>query len=117
MTQKTTTQSPTDPMGMLGKMPFNPMNDPQLKAWSDLGAELMQFASSRVQQDMEAQKAMLACKTLQALQELQTKYYSDAIKDYSAQMQRAMEVMSGGANKRTDDVFKPTRRGYDDVPL
>ena len=117
MTNKSKKQSSPDYAGMIGKMPFNPMNDPQLKVWSDLGAEVMQFASSRMRQDIEAQKAMLACKSIEDLQKVQAQYYSEAIKDYSAQIQRAMEVMSGAANKRTDDVFKPTRRGYDDVPL
>ena len=117
MTKKPAPQSSTDHMGKLGKMPFNPMNAPQLKVWSDLGAELMKFASSRVQQDIDAQKAMMACKSLEDLQEVQAQYYSEAIKDYSAQMQRAMEVMLGAANKRKDDAAISTKRGYDDVPL
>ena len=117
MTEKAKDPSPTNDLGMLGKMPFNPMNDPQLKAWSDLGAEMMQFVSSRVQRDIEAQKAMLGCKTFEDLQKLQAQYYSDAVKDYSAQIQRAMEVMSGAAKKQMDDAVTSTRRGYDDVPL
>jgi hypothetical protein len=110
-------QSAADTLGMLGKMPFNPMNDPQLKVWSDLGAEVMQFASSRMQQDIEAQKSMLACKSLAELQKVQADYYSEALKDYTAQIQRAMAVMSGASGKQTDDGFKATKRGYDDVPL
>lgn len=117
MTKRENDQPSTDTVGMLGKMPFNPLNDPQLKVWSDLGAEVMQFAASRIQRDIEAQKAMLACKSLDDLQKLQAQYYSQAIKDYSAQIQRAMEVMSGVAGKGKDDAATSTKRGYDDVPL
>ncbi len=117
MTKESKNQSSTDYVGMLGKMPFKPMNDPQLKVWSDLCAEVMQFASSRMQQDIEAQKAMLACKSPQDLQKVQSQYFSKALEDYSAQIKRAMEVMSGAADKRTGGVFTSTMRGYDDVPL
>ncbi|WP_022705672.1 phasin family protein [Pseudorhodobacter ferrugineus] len=117
MTKKTKDQSPTDFAGMLGNMPFNPMNDPQLKAWSDLGAEMMQFAASRIQRDLEAQKAMLACKSLEDLQKVQAEFYSEAIKDYNAQIQRTMQVMSGAAKMQVDAAVSSTKRGYDDVPL
>lgn len=117
MTKESKNQPSTDRVGMLGKMPFNPMNDPQLKMWSDLGAEVMQFASSRMEQDIEAQKAMLACKSPQDLQKVQSQYFSKALEDYRAQIQRAMEVMSGAADKRAGGVFTSTKRGYDDVPL
>ncbi len=56
MTKKPNDTSSTDFAGMLGNMPFNPMNDPQLKAWSDLGAEMMKFAASRIQRDLEARE-------------------------------------------------------------
>lgn len=117
MTKKPNEKPSNDTVGMLGKMPFNPLNDPQLKVWSDLGAEVMQFAASRIQRDMAAQKAMLACKSLDDLQKLQAQYYSEAVKDYSAQIQRAMEVMSGAVKKQMDDAVTSVKRGYDDVPL
>lgn len=117
MTTKAKDQPSTDCVGMLSKMPFNPLNDRQLKIWSDLGAEVMQFAASRIQRDIEAQKAMLACKSREDLQKLQVQYYSEAVKDYSAQIQSAMEVISGAADKLKDDVVTSTKRGYDDMPL
>lgn len=117
MTKGTKDPSAADFVGMLGKMPFNPMNDPRLKLWSDLGAEMMQFASSRIQRDMEAQKAMLACKSLEELQKLQAQYYSDALKDYTEQIQRSMAALSGAATKQADDLATPKKRGYDDVPV
>ena len=117
MTKVTKDPSAADYAGMLGNMPFNPMNDPRFKLWSDLGAEMMQFASSRIQQDMEAQKAMMACKSFEELQKLQAQYYSEAIKDYTAQIQRSMAALSGAATKQADGLVTPTKRGYDDVPV
>lgn len=117
MNKKTKDQSSTDFAGMLGSMPFNPMNDPQMQAWSELGAEMMKFAASRIQRDIEAQKSMLACKNLEDLQKVQAEFYSEVVKDYSAQIQRAMEVMSGAAKKQVDAVVSSAKRGYDDVPL
>lgn len=117
MTKEAKKQMFSDHAAMLGKMPFNPMNDTMLKAWSDLGAEVMEFAASRIQQDMEAQKAMLACKSPQDLQKVQTDYYSKALEDYRAQIQRAMAVMSGAAKMPTGSMTNATKRGYDDVPL
>lgn len=117
MTKSSKDQSSSDHLAMLGKMPFNPLTDAQLKAWSDLGAEVLQFASSRVQQDMEAQKAMLACRSPQDLQKVQAEYFSKALEDYRVQVQRAMEVMSGAAKTPIGDLLKSTKRGYDDVPL
>lgn len=117
MTKKTKDQPSNDFAGMLGNMPFNPMNDPQLKAWSDLGAEMMKFAATRIQRDLEAQKAMLACKSVEDLQKVQAQFYSEAVADYRAQIQHAMEVMSHAAKKQVDTAVMTTKRGYDDVPL
>ena len=117
MTKSSKNNTPGDPFAMLGKLPFNPLNDTQLKAWSDLGAEAMKFASSRIQQDMEAQKAMLACKSAQDLQKVQTEYFSKAVEDYRAQIQRAMDVMASAAKAPMEGASKSTKRGYDDVPL
>jgi hypothetical protein len=117
MAPKAKDQASTKSTGLLGTMPFNPMSDPQLKAWSDLGAEMMQFAASRIQRDFEAQRAMLACKSLEDLQKVQTEFYTEAFKDYTAQIQRAMEVMSAATTNQVETVVSSTKRGYDDVPL
>lgn len=117
MTKKANDQSSTGFVGVLGNMPFNPMSDPQLKAWSDLGAEMMKFAATRIQRDLDAQKAMLGCKNLEDLRKVQAEFYNEAVKDYSAQIQRTMEVMSGAAKTQVDAVLSSTKRGYDDVPL
>ncbi len=117
MTKSPKNQTSNDPVGVLGNMPFAALNDAQLKAWSDLGAEVMKFASSRIQQDLEAQKAMLACKSPQDLQKVQTEYFSKALEDYRLQIQRAMEVMSHAAKTPMGEMIKSAKRGYDDVPL
>ncbi len=117
MTKKANDQSSTDFAGVLGNMPFNPMSDPQLKAWSDLGTEMMKFAAARIQRDLEAQKAMLGCKSLEELRKVQADFYNEAVKDYGAQIQRTMEVMSRAAKTQVDAAVSSTKRGYDDVPL
>ena len=117
MTKSQKNQTSDNPVGVFGNMPFTALNNAQMKVWSDLGAEVMKFASSRIQQDLEAQKAMLACKTPQDLQKVQTEYFSKAVEDYRLQIQRAMEVMSQAAKTPMGEVIKTTKRGFDDVPL
>ncbi len=96
---------------------FGPMGAAAQKAWLEMGAETMRFLSSRMQQDLETQKAMLACTTLSDIQKIQSDFFSQAMDDYSAQAARMMEIMSSAAPEGMDSVPLMTKRAYDDVPL
>lgn len=87
------------------------------KAWLDMGAETLRFLAARMQKDLETQKAMLACTSLDDVQKVQADYYTQTLEDYRAQMTRLMEVMSSVAPKGLENLQFVTRRGYDDVPL
>ncbi|MFX0541532.1 phasin family protein [Roseovarius sp. S4756] len=94
-----------------------PMSEDVQKVWLDLWADTQRFVVSRIQQDLEAQKAIFACKNLVDVQKVQTEFYTNAMEDYRAQASRIMEMMSAVAPIGLDSVPLVTRRRYDDVPL
>ena len=96
---------------------FYPMPDTALKAWFDMGLDTLQFVSSRIQKDLEGQKAMLACKSPEEFHNVQAEFYSRALADYRAQVSRVMEGLSVPGIEWPDDVLPTTKRSYDDVPL
>lgn len=96
---------------------FGPMGESIHKAWLEMGAETMRFVASRMQRDLEAQKAMLACTDLDDIRKVQSDYYTQAMDEYRAQASRMMELMSSAAPQGLDSLPLMTRRSYDDVPL
>lgn len=117
MTKPSKTQAAENHSTTPGLSLLNPVMDAQMKAFSAWGAGMLQFFTTRLAQDLEAQKAMLACKSLPDIQKVQTAYVTQAIADYQAQMQRSMDVWSDGAKNPMGDMFQPSKRAYDDVPL
>ncbi|MDU8945819.1 phasin family protein [Ovoidimarina sediminis] len=87
------------------------------KAWLDIMSESAKFVMERLQQDMETQKAILACKSPMELMQVQSDFISTAVKQYTEEVTRLFNVMS----KATEETIEETRsghsRGYDDVPL
>lgn len=112
-------ESKGDPMAAaMGSMiAMNPMQETALKAMFAMGTETLQFLSSRMQQDLEIQKAMLSCKTLQDLQKVQADFYKTALEDYRNAASRMREVMSNSQSTDGKGQSPLTKRGYDDVPL
>jgi hypothetical protein len=96
---------------------FNPMSESVQKVWLDMGADTLRFVASRMQQDLETQKAILACTNLEDIQKVQGEFYSQAMEDYRAQAARIMEMMSAAAPAGLDSIPLMTKRSYDDVPL
>lgn len=115
---KTTLQSNSDPMAAAveNMIALNPMQGGALKAIYAMGTETMQFLSSRMQHDIETQKAMLTCKTLEDLQKVQADFYKKALEDYSAAGAKMMGIMSASSDT-VGNAVSATKRGYDDVPL
>jgi len=96
---------------------LGPMQAVALKAWSDVGVAALKFTSLRMQHDVEAQKAMLACKSLGDVQKVQTEFFSKALADYKAEAARLMKIMSAPIAQVQTDAAISTKRAYDDVPL
>ncbi len=113
--QETQSEATTAAMGSM--MAFGPMGEAAQKAWLEMGAETMRFFASRMQQDLETQKAMLACTNLTDIQKIQSDFYSQAMEEYRAQAARMMEIMSSAAPEGLDSLPLMTKRRYDDVPL
>ena len=96
---------------------FNPMHETAFKAWFDMGLEALQFASSGLQKCVEAQSAMMACKTLEDFQKAQANLYTNALEDYRAQVARMMGNISATKVAGLGGAVPKMKRGYDDVPL
>ncbi len=95
----------------------SPTSEAVEKVWLDMGADTLRFVASRIQQDLAAQKAILACTNLVDVQKVQTEFYSQAMEDYRAQASRIMGMMSAAAPTGLDRIPLLTKRSYDDVPL
>ncbi|MCV2881482.1 phasin family protein [Actibacterium sp. XHP0104] len=69
-------------MGKVGKMMVDHMGRS--------GASFAEFINSRVKQDMELQQQIVKCKDVKELQRIQTEYLKTAMKQYTAETQKAM---------------------------
>ena len=92
-------------------------NPAAAKAWMDMMSEGARFVSARLQEDLEAQKAMLNCKSPTELLSLQTEFFQTAFRQYSEETMRLMQMMSEATGKTVEDAASGHKRGYDDVPL
>ena len=111
---KPTKKSASERDEMPAMMAINPA---ALRAWQDIMTECGRFAVDRLQHGIETQKAMLNCKNPAELMQLQTKFYQSAIKQYSEETMRLIQLMSEATGKTMGEVRSSTKRGYDDVPL
>jgi hypothetical protein len=81
----------------------------------DLGTEAVRFAWGRLQQDLKAQQAVLACRSLDELRKVQADFLRSAREDYADEARR-MFALLGKAT--TAGLAVPARgRRYDDVPV
>ena len=86
-----------------------------VQAWMDIETEAARFVWDRMQQDIKALQAMLACTSLQEVRKIQTAFLTDAQKQYAVEQGKMVDLMrkataiglAGSANARR----------YDDVPL
>lgn len=87
------------------------------EAWLDMLSENTRFLTDRFREDVETQKAILACKTPAELMQVQSEFFKTAMSQYTDHAARLREAMT----KASEDVIKDMRsgrsRGYDDVPL
>lgn len=85
--------------------------------WSELASESARFVSQRLQEDIKAQTAMLACKTPADLAKLQAEFFQTAMSQYTEEVYRIADIML----KATGPIVQLTKTGrsrdYDDVPI
>lgn len=97
-----------------GMMDLNPA---VAQAWKVIMSESARFFADRLQQDLETQKAMLACKTPADLMQLQAAFFKTAMEQYTAFGEHIKETVSTATGETIKDVRTSQSRGYDDVPL
>ncbi len=86
-------------------MAINPVAS---KGWLDIMSESARFIADRLQQDLNAQKAMLACKTPAELLQVQSEFYKSAMEQYTEEYTRLYKMMSAA----TDDTLNDARSGH-----
>ncbi len=86
-----------------------------LQAWADIGSEIARFVADRMQKDIEAQRALLACTTPEAMRQVQADFVAAAQAQYAAQTQRMLDLMRQAAVGGL--AGSGTARSYDDVPV
>lgn len=86
-----------------------------VQAWADMGAEMVRFVQDRLQQDIKTQQAMLACSSLEELQQIQAEFFTAAQEQYAAEVVKMLDLMGKAA---APGLIAPRQaRRYDDVPL
>jgi hypothetical protein len=87
------------------------------KAWVEMMSDSARFLADRLQQDLETQKVMLACKTPTELLQVQSAFFKTAMEQYTEHAMRLKETMTSATEETIKDVRSSHSRGYDDVPL
>ncbi|GGX69019.1 hypothetical protein GCM10007385_42830 [Tateyamaria omphalii] len=93
---------------------FNPAT---AQAWMNITTECTRFAMDRMQKDLAAQRAMMACTSPAELMKLQSNYCRDAAQEYADQASRIVAMMTKATAQVAEGVTSPTSRKYDDIPL
>lgn len=88
-----------------------------MAGWPDLITENVRFLSDRVQQNLEAQRAFLACRSADEILHLQTEFHRKAMEQYAAQAERVMRSMLMTTAQVMEKTTTLQARRYDDVPL
>lgn len=85
------------------------------QAWMDVGTETIRFIWNRMQQDQKTQKALLACTSLEEMQQVHAAFMCQAREQYVAETRKMIDLMSRASTAGIG--VAPTARRYDDVPL
>ena len=87
------------------------------EAWNSFMAESSQFLTKRLQQDLDTQRAMMACKSPAELLKLQTEFLSTAMDHYTEYTTRLYKAMSTAMSGPLPKTRSGLSRRYDDIPL
>lgn len=87
------------------------------KVWLDILSDGARFLTERLQQDMETQKALLACKNPAELVRIQSAFFKTAMAQYTDYAKRCQTKLATATEETMKDARSGFSRGYDDVPL
>lgn len=87
------------------------------QTWLSLANECTRFAAERMQQNRDAQRAMLSCKTPMDVVAQQFNYCQSMSQLYANQTTRLFEMATGAAQRTADEAAQSHSRKYDDIPL
>lgn len=114
-TQKTENQPTTAKSVMAGLDLPMAVSAVAAQAWLNMGTELARFALERLQQDIEAQKLLMTCTSLEDLQKFRAQYLALAQAQYAAEAAKLLALMGNVAAAGL--VGATSARRYDDVPV
>ncbi|MEX0370403.1 MAG: phasin family protein [Tateyamaria sp.] len=110
---KTPTVDPTPAVTPMF-MAFNPVGT---QAWLDLMSDCMRFAAERLQEDLNTQRDLMACRTPADVAKVQTEWCTTAARQYSDQFARMFQKTNDAAQQTAKDAASGFSRNYDDIPL
>lgn len=88
-----------------------------MASWSEIMKEGLDFASVRMERDMQAQRDLLNCKSIEDVLKFQAAYFQDAAEQYTRQFQRLAELLSEATALGWSEATARRAREYDDIPL
>lgn len=94
------TTGPTNVRAVKTTQPATPKAESVSSGIANLSEGVWGFAARRWAKDLDAQQALMGCKTLVEIQELQIRYLSDAIHDYTVEMPKLFAAAASGVSAR-----------------
>ena len=88
-----------------------------MAGWVEMVKESSQFFPERLEKDLEAQRELLKCKSVEDLLRFQSNFYRDAFEQYTAEYQRLAQLWSRSMSAGLREATVPSARNYDDIPL
>ncbi|MDJ1017759.1 MAG: phasin family protein [Paracoccaceae bacterium] len=93
------------------------INPVATNAWLEIMSESTRFLTDRLNQDIETQKALLACRSPAELLQVQSEFFQSAMNQYAEEIARLSEMVTRGAEDTIEDAVSGHSREYDDVPI
>jgi hypothetical protein len=88
-----------------------------MAGWVEMMKESSQFFSERLEKDLEAQRELLNCRSLEDVLRVQSKFCKNALEQYTAEFKRVTELWSRTTASGLSEAMAPRARNYDDIPL
>lgn len=85
--------------------------------WVGVASECARFAADRMQQDINAQRAFLACRTPMDVVQQQISYSQAVSQLYANQTTRMVHLMTEAVQDTASQATQGHARKYDDIPL
>lgn len=102
MTKKPSPKTPVppafDPFGTMAEFqkaglgPMNWMSAAWMEAMTEMGREMTEFVTERIQKDFATQQQVINCKDIEELREIQTNFVQCALEDYRAESEKLAEI-------------------------